>query len=152
MTSKQLPGSIQAPDGSAYITLTDGAGNLVSISSGNAVSSVFSRTGAVTATTGDYSVSQISGAAPSASPTFTGTAIFPAMRVGSGVIIGSSTSDPGSGQIVTAMYTVTTLPSSVTGARAFVTDALAPTFLGLLTGGGTSKTPVFYNGAAWAVG
>lgn len=29
MTTKQIPGSIYAPDGSLYITLTDGAGNLV---------------------------------------------------------------------------------------------------------------------------
>jgi hypothetical protein len=75
-----------------------------------------------------------------------------AMRIGSGVIVGNSTLDPGNGQIATAGYTVTSLPASVTGARAYVTDALAPTFLGLLTGGGTTKSPVFYNGTAWIVG
>lgn len=37
------------------------------------VSSVFTRSGAVTATSGDYTVSQVTGAAPTASPTFTGT-------------------------------------------------------------------------------
>ena len=37
------------------------------------VSSVFGRTGAVVAATGDYSVGQVTGAAPLASPTFTGT-------------------------------------------------------------------------------
>jgi hypothetical protein len=42
-----------------------------------AVSSVFGRTGAVTATSGDYGVSQVTGAAPLASPTFTGTATLP---------------------------------------------------------------------------
>jgi hypothetical protein len=41
------------------------------------VSSVFGRTGAVTATSGDYSVAQITGAAPLASPTFTGTVTEP---------------------------------------------------------------------------
>lgn len=41
------------------------------------VSSVFGRTGAVTAQSGDYSVAQITGAAPAANPTFTGTAIAP---------------------------------------------------------------------------
>lgn len=41
-------------------------------SSGGAVSSVFGRTGDVTAAIGDYSVSQVSGAASSASPVFTG--------------------------------------------------------------------------------
>jgi hypothetical protein len=42
-----------------------------------AVTSVFGRTGAVVATSGDYSVSQITGAAPLASPTFTGTPLAP---------------------------------------------------------------------------
>lgn len=40
-------------------------------SSGGAVSSVFTRTGAVVATSGDYTVAQVTGAAPIASPTFT---------------------------------------------------------------------------------
>lgn len=56
--------------------------------------------------------------------------------------------------IVSPGYTVATLPSTaatgmVIGARAYVTDALAPTFLGTLTGGGVIVTPVFYNGSAW---
>ncbi len=46
-------------------------------------------------------------------------------------------------------YTVATLPVGTQGDFAYVTDALAPTFLGALTGGGTVVTPVFYNGAAW---
>lgn len=45
--------------------------------SGGAVGSVFGRTGAVTATSGDYSVSQVTGAAPLASPAFTGTPTAP---------------------------------------------------------------------------
>lgn len=40
---------------------------------GAAVDSVFGRTGTVTAQTGDYAVAQVTGAAPAASPTFTGT-------------------------------------------------------------------------------
>ena len=48
---------------------------------GGAVASVFGRTGAVVATTGDYSVGQITGAAPLASPTFTGTVTLPAGTV-----------------------------------------------------------------------
>ena len=43
----------------------------------SSVSSVFGRTGAVTATSGDYTVSQVTGAAPTASPTFTGTVTEP---------------------------------------------------------------------------
>lgn len=42
-------------------------------SGGSAVTSVFGRSGAVTAQTGDYSVGQVTGAAPTASPTFTGS-------------------------------------------------------------------------------
>jgi len=46
-------------------------------------------------------------------------------------------------------YTVATLPTGVQGDTAYVTDATAPTYLGLLIGGGTIVTPVFYNGSAW---
>ena len=57
------------------------------------------------------------------------------------------------GTIQLAAYTVATLPTAGTaGRRAYVTDALAPTFLGTLTGGGTAKTPVFDNGTAWVAG
>ncbi len=50
-------------------------------------------------------------------------------------------------------YTVATLPAAPgRGARAYVTDATAPTFLGTLTGSGTVVCPVFYNGSAWVAG
>ena len=51
--------------------------------------------------------------------------------------------------IVLQAYTVATLPTGVTGMRAYVTDATAPTYLGALTGGGAVVCPVFYNGSAW---
>lgn len=56
--------------------------------------------------------------------------------------------------LVTQGYTVATLPATaaagmVTGARAHVTDATAPTYNGALVGGGAVTVPVFYNGAAW---
>jgi hypothetical protein len=57
------------------------------------VSSVFGRTGVVSAVSGDYSVGQITGAAPLASPTFTGTVISPALRV---------TTSPTSGYVLTS--------------------------------------------------
>ena len=53
------------------------------------------------------------------------------------------------GTIRTSGYTVATLPTGVIGMLAYVTDALGPTYLGTLTGGGAVKVPVFYNGAAW---
>jgi hypothetical protein len=37
----------------------------------------------------------------------------------------------------------------VQGAHAIVTDAVLPTYLGALTGGGAVVCPVFYNGASW---
>src|SRR5208337_2361304 len=61
------------------ITLTPGSNGvtIASTGSGGAVSSVFTRTGAVVATSGDYAVAQVTGAAPTASPTFTGTVTLP---------------------------------------------------------------------------
>jgi hypothetical protein len=46
-------------------------------------------------------------------------------------------------------YTVATLPAGTAGDNAYVTDALAPTFLATVVGGGTVTTPVFYNGTNW---
>jgi hypothetical protein len=47
-------------------------------------------------------------------------------------------------------YTVATLPTPTTStAYTTVTDAVAPTYLGALTGGGTVKVPVFWNGTSW---
>ena len=54
--------------------LTSGASCLPS---SGGVTSVFGRTGVVTSASGDYSVSQVTGAAPLASPTFTGTPTVP---------------------------------------------------------------------------
>lgn len=48
-------------------------------------------------------------------------------------------------------YTVATLPSGTQGDNAFVTDALAPTFLNTVVGGGTVVVRVFYNGTNWIV-
>ena len=52
----------------------------------------------------------------------------------------------------TSGFTVATLPAPPAqglGAIAHVTDALNPTYLGTITGGGTVKCPVFYNGTNW---
>jgi len=53
------------------------------------------------------------------------------------------------------VYTVATLPSAATsgiGARAFVSDALAPVFGSTVTTGGAVKTPVYSDGTNWKVG
>lgn len=57
--------------------------------------------------------------------------------------------------ISTINYTVTTLPSASTsgvGARAFVTDALAPTFGATVVTGGAIPVPVYSDGTVWKVG
>lgn len=46
-------------------------------------------------------------------------------------------------------YTVATLPAGTVGDTCYVTDALAPTFLAVLVGGGAITTTAFYNGANW---
>jgi hypothetical protein len=73
--------------------------------------------------------------APVASPTFTGTLTSP-LIVSSGVVR-------------LAQYTVSTLPAGVQGDTAYVTDALAPTYLAVVVGGGAVVCKVFYNGTAW---
>ena len=53
------------------------------------------------------------------------------------------------------VYTVATLPSAATsgvGARAFVSDALLPTFGSTVVTGGAVKTPVYSDGTNWKVG
>lgn len=52
-------------------------------------------------------------------------------------------------------YTVSTLPSAATsgkGARAFVTNALTPTFGSTVVGGGLVAVPVYSDGTNWKVG
>jgi hypothetical protein len=66
-TSGQVPIATGSGENSAWGTP----------SSGGAVSSVFGRTGAVAADSGDYTVSQVTGAAPLASPALTGTPTAP---------------------------------------------------------------------------
>ena len=46
-------------------------------------------------------------------------------------------------------YTVATLPIGTQGDIAYVTDALLPTFLAVIAGGGAVVTPVFFNGVNW---
>ena len=46
-------------------------------------------------------------------------------------------------------YLVANLPAGILNDMAIVTDAVSPTYLGTLTGGGSTVTPVWYNGTAW---
>lgn len=52
-------------------------------------------------------------------------------------------------------YTVDTLPAAGTagaGARAYVTDANATTYLSIVAGGGANIVPVFSDGTNWKIG
>lgn len=52
--------------------------------------------------------------------------------------------------VVGQAYTVATLPAAPPqGTRAWVTDANAPTFLGVLAGSGAVVCPAFYDGTNW---
>ena len=54
-----------------------------------------------------------------------------------------------------SVYTVATLPSAATsgtGARTFVSDALAPVFGATVATGGAVATPVYSDGTNWKVG
>jgi len=71
-TTVQVIGRIEA-GGGVRVSLGPPAGG----GGGGAVSSVFGRTGAVSAQSGDYTVGQVTGAAPLSSPTFTGVLTHP---------------------------------------------------------------------------
>jgi hypothetical protein len=71
--------------------------------------------------------------------------------------VGIGTSSPTgkldvAGTIKTLGYTVAALPTGVTGARAYVTNALTPVFGATVVAGGAVTIPVFYNGTNWIVG
>jgi hypothetical protein len=54
-----------------------------------------------------------------------------------------------------SIYTVATLPSASAygkGARAFVSDALAPAFGATVVSGGAVAVPVYSDGTNWKVG
>lgn len=64
---------------------------------------------------------------------------------------GSITASTGTffGPVRLAGYTVATLPAGTQGDTAYVTDALAPSFLTIVVGGGSTVAPVFFNGTNW---
>lgn len=54
------------------------------------------------------------------------------------------------GTVQTGGYTFATLPTPVTGMRAYITNgAPSPVYMANAAGGGSTVTPVFYNGTNW---
>jgi len=95
------------------------------------VSSVFGRTGAVTAASGDYSVGNITGAAPLASPTFTGTPVAPTAAAGTNTT-----------QLATTAFVTTAMASGVpSGVIVMWSGTLATIPTGWKLCDGTSGTP-----------
>lgn len=55
-----------------------------------------------------------------------------------------------SGTVQTGGYTFATLPTPATGMRAYITDgASSPVYMANAAGGGSTVTPVFYDGTNW---
>lgn len=68
---------------------------------------------------------------------------------------GKFTSAESTSYVKTASTVVASLPAAATvgaGARHFVTDATATTFLSIVAGGGANKVPVVSDGANWLIG
>ena len=69
------------------------------------------------------------------------------------ITVDASQNSSFTGTVKMATYTVANLPAAgIVGRRALVTNALAPTFLASVVGGGAITVPVYDNGTAWIVG
>ena len=75
------------------------------------ITSVFGRTGAIVAVSGDYTYSQVTGAAPLASPTFTGTPAAPTASPG------TNTTQLATTAFVTAAVAATPVPTEASDAN-----------------------------------
>ena len=74
------------------------------------------------------------------------TATIATKANGAGVVRTLATGNP---LVISTGYTVANLPTGVVGMRAYVTNALAPTYATTVVGGGAVTIPVFYNGTNW---
>ncbi len=106
-----------------------------------AVSSVFGRTGAVVATSGDYTVAEVTGAAPLASPALTGVPTAPTAAAGTNTTQLATTAFAGAAVAVetTRAETAEALLAPL-ASPTFTGTATAPTFTGALTGNATTAT------------
>jgi len=134
--------------------LTNNSGFITA--SGAPVQSVFGRTGTITTQTGDYTVSQITGAAPAASPTFTGTITATALNT-AGAVVNSSggqlSSVPtlpvslgGTGQVSLAFNDATQATANLSAIQTALTAG------GQVTINCPASTPVFYTNGHATIG
>lgn len=135
------------PDAATWVQgiVYDNTSLKVSYSNGSAWIPLSSTTGTVT-TVSVATANGVSGTVATATTT-------PAITLTLGAI--TPTSVAATTTVKTGSYTVATLPAAATagaGARAYVTDALAPTFLTAIVGGGAIATPVFSDGTNWRAG
>jgi len=78
-----------------------------------------------------------------------GTSKFSVAKTGTTTVQGNIIAAGSTSTVRLKGYTVATLPTGTVGDTAYVTDALAPTFLATVVGGGAITTTVFYNGTNW---
>jgi len=131
------PAAPTAAPGTNTTQLATTAFVTAAVASGGAVSSVFGRTGAVTAQSGDYTVGQITGAAPTASPTFTGTPAAPTAAPG------TNTTQLATTAFVAAAVTAGGGVNSVFGRTGTVTAQSGDYSVGQITGAAPTASPTF---------
>jgi hypothetical protein len=148
--------AIAAPPGGTTGFLR-GDGNWAS-PAGSATASVFGRTGAVAAQSGDYTVGQVTGAAPLANPTFSGVPAAPTASVGTSTTqiattafvvaeIGSvsnaaTATNLAGGATLPAYLAPAIVPLSQSGATVAVNAALGNAFNLAVAGSWTISNPV----------
>ncbi len=99
------------------------------------VTSVFARVGAITAQTGDYTVSQVTGAAPLASPALTGTVTLAGSTSGTTGLVASATA---SGTLTLPATTGTLATQAYVTGQGYITANQTITLSGNVTGSGTT--------------
>ena len=173
-----INGQLLIGNGTGYSLRTLSAGTGISVTNGSGAISITNTlpdqtvvlTGAGTnVVTGTYpnftitstAVTSVTGTGTVNGITLTGTVTSSGNLTLGGTLSGVSLTTQVSGILPVAnggtgsgvAYTVATLPTAGTqGRRAWVTNALAPTFGAAPVGGGAVVIPVFDNGTAWIVG
>ena len=135
--------------GAGYATGVIGSGQTNALTTANYSTFVGFQAGPGTTTQNDFTT--VLGAAAAAVPFANSVTLG---RIGADIVY-EGVSVVGAANATPTYYTVSGLPacsSQLNGARSFVTDATAPTFLGTLRGGGTVTAPVFCNGTSWVPG